>query len=585
MNKDELLAELHAGLSTRANVESVASLLIELGVEEDASKAWDDKREARRLQSRPTYRAIARWHYTYTDYDEDPLAPWEYELLGRPVPEVAPKPPRPLSAYELQAYADNKEHYDLEYDAAYELATTIDSSNQLTLREFWEKDQELRSGRPVSLKSMAENTRFGGRGKFHAAPDLTRAGTAAYTAVAAVLPAAALPVSPDWTDPAAISSWVQSSWTALGVTASPEPLRSPKGRKKARYWGSEPRGSRGSRRGSVPNSQLPSAPEIRELFPAVSVSAYRRATTALAHLEKRNAISREALALRSCEQFGKSRLANTISLEDFSADIPTAAFTAYYTARLGRATIFTSSSQARPMDDIAEELLRQAQASPTYRPDVVARVLTRQSIVKELSEEQLGELLGLYHGALATAAGLLERQWKPNRAKTRMVVQRGDDSTSWNMASRAFNQARTGWLSLMKSAGLAAAAAAACPGKVPALVAGDVAYWHESEGGNVHKDIEVWALLPLPWEVLDGRAACTFEDIEKACAAAGLKAAETGWTEPYRQDGIEESKFTPNLVHGIEVSSPELANVLRKAGWFSGQGVKKAPVGRVASLF
>lgn len=581
MSKEELLAELHAGLSARAGVESVAKLLVELGVEEYSSKAWDDRREERRLPDRPTYRAVNRWgRSSYS------MSAWEYKLLGLTVPATpAADVPPGLSERDLLTYAAHKERYDLEYDAAYELAYTVDSKDELTLDEFWQKEQELCSGRPVSLKAIAENIRFGGRGTFHAAPDLTRAGSAAYTAAAVVLPPASLPSAPDWTDPAAISSWIEEAWKALGVTASPEPLRSPKGRKKSRYWGSEPRGSRGSRRGSVPQGQLPSAPKIRELFPSVSVSAYRRATTALSHLEKRNAISRDAFDLRRCEQFGKSRLANTISLEDFSSDIPTAAFTAYYTARLGRATLFTSSSQDRPMDDIAEELLRQAQASPTYRPDVVARVLTRQSIVKELSPEQLGELLGLYHDALTAAAGLLERQWKPNRAKTRMVVQRGDDSTSWNMASRAFNQARTGWLSLMKSAGLSSAAAASCPGKVPALVAGDVAYWHESEGGNVHKDIEVWALLPLPWEILDGRASCTFEDIDKACEAAGIKAVETGWTEPYRQDSIEESKFTPNLVHGIEVSSPELAGVLRKAGWFSGQGIKKPVSGPEASLF
>jgi hypothetical protein len=34
---------------------------------------------------------------------------------------------------------------------------------------------------------------------------------------------------------------------------------------------------------------------------------------------------------------------------------------------------------------------------------------------------------------------------------------------------------------------------------------------------------------------------------------------------------------TPELVHGVTVSHPELASVLRKSGWFSGKGFEPLP--------
>jgi len=39
---------------------------------------------------------------------------------------------------------------------------------------------------------------------------------------------------------------------------------------------------------------------------------------------------------------------------------------------------------------------------------------------------------------------------------------------------------------------------------------------------------------------------------------------------------------TPELVHGVAVTSPALAAVLRKAGWFSGKAVTALPEGTPA---
>jgi hypothetical protein len=45
----------------------------------------------------------------------------------------------------------------------------------------------------------------------------------------------------------------------------------------------------------------------------------------------------------------------------------------------------------------------------------------------------------------------------------------------------------------------------------------------------------------------------------------------TGWTQPYRQDLTELPTPARDLVHGVTVSSPLLAGMLRQIGVFSGQ--------------
>jgi len=45
----------------------------------------------------------------------------------------------------------------------------------------------------------------------------------------------------------------------------------------------------------------------------------------------------------------------------------------------------------------------------------------------------------------------------------------------------------------------------------------------------------------------------------------------TGWTQPYQQGRTELPAPAPDLVHGVVVSSPLLAAVLRRVGVFSGQ--------------
>jgi hypothetical protein len=152
-----------------------------------------------------------------------------------------------------------------------------------------------------------------------------------------------------------------------------------------------------------------------------------------------------------------------------------------------------------------------------------------------------------------------------------MIVRAGDDSSTWNVASRAFNQARTGWLNVTKALGFDDVVELSCPGKVPALVAADVAAWHAREGKDQHMDIRVWADLPLPWDVVLDDDDCPAELVRQACQRHGVDPDRSGWTQPYRQDFTELPEPARDLVHGVVVTSPLLASVLRGIGVFSGQ--------------
>jgi hypothetical protein len=103
------------------------------------------------------------------------------------------------------------------------------------------------------------------------------------------------------------------------------------------------------------------------------------------------------------------------------------------------------------------------------------------------------------------------------------------------------------------------------------LMAADVAAWHRSADGKLHPDTVVWATLPPPWDVLTGWEACTRSDVEKACRNAGVDAEKNGWVGPRPSPRAVAFRPTPELVHGVAVSNPYLADWLRRAGAFSGK--------------
>lgn len=375
-------------------------------------------------------------------------------------------------------------------------------------------------------------------------------------------------------DPAAHRAWVDRALDMLGFAGvEPDPVvKRPVRERQDGYllwygFRCSP-GQRGSKHGHVDVRDGLTAVERRKILPGVSVRAYRRAVRAVTHLQQRVDVWSKCRDVEACVAFGKSRLASTIDYGDFAASPETAAFVAYYVSRLGLRTIFTNGSQVRPMDTLGEALLEAALGAVDGRPDVIARVLTRQSVLSRLSDAQKGELLGCYYSALQAASRALDESFDYNRDRTHMVVRRGDDSSTWNVASRAFNQARTGWLNLTQALGVPQIVEAQCPGKVPALVASDVAFWHD---GSEHDDVHVWADLPLPWKVVLDGVDCPADLVRSVCRDHGLDPAASGWTQPYRQGTLEATAPAPELVHGVQVACPYLATVLRAAGVFSGK--------------
>jgi hypothetical protein len=63
---------------------------------------------------------------------------------------------------------------------------------------------------------------------------------------------------------------------------------------------------------------------------------------------------------------------------------------------------------------------------------------------------------------------------------------------------------------------------------------------------------------------MSGAAPCTRADIERICQKHGVEGK--GWVRPRAKGPVAEFKPTPELVHGVVISSPELATLLRKAG-------------------
>ena len=273
----------------------------------------------------------------------------------------------------------------------------------------------------------------------------------------------------------------------------------------------------------------------------------------------------------------KSGMANQIPVEDFIASPEAACFVAYYVARRNRRSVFTNAGQDPAFDEIAEMLLdrlRQAPHAAGWR--AVAHVMPTSEVVSQLSEADRLTLMANWLETLRAIAVRMAEIWAENRFDRRtMIVAKGNDSSAWNALSGAWNLARQGWLATLEALSMQDTLDLVCLGKSMRLMAGDVAAWH----GQLHPDTAVWAELPPPWEVFQGEASCTRAEVEIACARHGLDPIATGWIAARRRRAATPYLPTPELVHGVGVSHPELAIILRKAKWFSGGPARPLPPG------
>jgi hypothetical protein len=277
-------------------------------------------------------------------------------------------------------------------------------------------------------------------------------------------------------------------------------------------------------------------------------------------------------------RIGKSSLATRLTWEVFSRDRDAACFIAYYTARCNLRSQFTISSQERPYDEIAEMLLdrcKRAGASTNWW--AIAHVFPEAWVLAQLTDAQKGMLLGTWHSVLSDIAELLREIWKTSDIQLdTMIVRRGNDSTTWNNTASAWNKARASWLALLHAMGQEELLDTLCLGKVMRLMAADVAFWHSTEDDGLDPNTHVWAELPRPWDVLSGVVLCTRKQVERVCLKHKVDPVKAGWTAPLQRRAVA-FRPTPELVHGVTVSSPQLATLLRKAGWFSGKSAVSQP--------
>ncbi|MFD2556539.1 hypothetical protein [Sphingobacterium tabacisoli] len=290
------------------------------------------------------------------------------------------------------------------------------------------------------------------------------------------------------------------------------------------------------------------------------------------------------------QKIAKHGLAHTITFEDFSSDLNTACFIAYYNSRCNLRSVFTNQSQERPFDEISDILLKRCtgeesnfldvlRKDKTVKPNstnwwAISHIYTGQLVLSNLTDEQKGTLLGKWTTVLQDIAELLDEVWTAsNINRETMVVRRGNDSTTWNNTAGAWNKARDNWMNLIYSLGLDYILEEICFGKVLRLMAADVVAWHFSTGGKLDPNTEVWNKIPLPWEVFQNKAQCNKELVVQYCEQAGIDPEKSGWIAP-RVHGVAEFKPTPELVHGVTVANPFLATVLKRHRYYSGKNAK-----------
>lgn len=305
---------------------------------------------------------------------------------------------------------------------------------------------------------------------------------------------------------------------------------------------------------------------------------YDKLWRVLVRMELRLAkLVRELRKLR-LTRIGKQRLAPYLSASDFLRGESSACFVAYMVARLGLRSEFTVWGQQKAFDEVARMLLDRCMRDPRASFYAIAHVHPAPDVLARLDDDARGRLVAASFEALRDAASLLDELFTASpHDRDRMVVRRGDDSSTWNQTASAFNAARDHWIALLYSLGAADVLEHMCVPKVMRLIAADVMAWHAAVGHVGDPNVQVAARLPPGWKVVLGEEHCDRADVELTCRVVGIDPAKTGWIAPRPRDAVAHFRPTPELVHGVAVGSPLLATLLRKQGWFSGKGYRGGP--------
>lgn len=304
---------------------------------------------------------------------------------------------------------------------------------------------------------------------------------------------------------------------------------------------------------------------------------YRKLVRQMRRTDRRAWDLKRQVMLRQMVLVGRSGLAYSITVDEMRADPDAAAFVAYWTAQRNRRRQFSLAGRDNPFDQIAEMLFARCQ---TRGADtdwwMIARVYPVPEVLARLDQDRLGQLMAHWFGFMRLAADRmrdLAAAWPDDFDRSTMVVRRGMDSSTWNTVAQAYNAARAAWINVVDAAGARSVLTAVCPGKAMRLMAGDLAAWHDRQtGSTADPQTRVWASLPAPWDAIDGTVPCTSAMVKRHCHQQGVDPSLSGWIAPAFTGGpAADWKPTPELVHGVEVTDPLWAGLLRRSGVFSGR--------------
>ncbi|HEX7776186.1 MAG TPA: hypothetical protein VF449_06635 [Parvibaculum sp.] len=308
---------------------------------------------------------------------------------------------------------------------------------------------------------------------------------------------------------------------------------------------------------------------------------YNKLFRFLVRFERKIESYRRQLSAVDTQKIAKSSLATRISEADFSASEEAACFIAYFVARQNLRSVFTNTGQVRAFDEVAQMLFDRFKRRPHEAGwRAIAYVMPDEEVIAELTDGEKLDLFVSWLDVMGELARSMEEIWEKSKFdRTTMIVARGDDSSTWNALAGAWNMARQGWLGAIHGLGMEDVLDLVCLGKAMRLMAADVASWHRADGGGLDPDTLVWGELPAPWQVFSGSATCTRRDVEVACAIHGVDPVGRRWVAPRSGRQAVPFRPTPELVHGVAVSHPDIAAMLRKAGWFSGKMTRALPEG------
>lgn len=305
---------------------------------------------------------------------------------------------------------------------------------------------------------------------------------------------------------------------------------------------------------------------------------YNKLFRLVVRLQKARDELEEQTHLFRLTRFAKTGFAADILWDDFRKCPYAAAFVAYYTANKARRSQFTNGTQARAFDEPAAKLLELATSQAEPNCWLIAQVYPDARVLAALTRQQQFILLDTSFSVMERVAKRLKAISEQKGVDTaNMIVRQGADSSTWNALAGAWNHARNYWLALSEALGATSTFGDFLPGKVMRLMAADVVRWHQSSGGDLDPDTKVWAMLPRPWDVLEGTKHCGATTVSKALMKAGIHPESSrgaSWLGPRPTGNVVPWVPTPELVHGVTVNSPVLAAFMRRVGVFSGKNLR-----------